>query len=682
MSIKKITKGDDLTQSKDLTAENIAKLKELFPEIVTENKVDFKALQEILGEEVEQGEEYYRFTWAGKTQARREAHKPSTGTLRPAPEESVDWENTKNIYIEGDNLEVLKLLQKSYAGKIKMIYIDPPYNTGKDFVYKDNYKDNLKNYRELTGQIDGEGRRTSSNSEHEGRFHSNWLNMMYPRLRLARNLLTADGVIFVSIGVEEFKNLKNLLDEIFGEQNFVEIFSWVKTSTPPALSTKSRKTNEYILCYEKYANPVKYNGELLSGGDQPLLNSGNSLRKLKFPKDKVYFSLDKMQNSHVKKGKNDRVSLLQDLQIKNGYAENDFLLEGEFKWTQSFLDSEIEKGTTFIIKSDKLSIRFQRDEKGFKRPTNFIKSKYTSPLINKKLNGVGTNENASSKFDKLMGGRAFDNPKPTTLIKYLQNFITTDNDIILDFFSGSGTSAHAVFENNVENRTHKKFIQVQIPEQVNRKSTAHQIGYKTIAEIGKERIRRAAKKIKSDVEATIAAKETEIKKLTEKQLPIEDERVKTLQNEIKEMRENLAVQDFGFKVFKLDSTNMQTWDGDVQADLKLQLEAAVDNIKPDRTVEDLLYEILLKYGLDLTMKIEERTIAGAKVFGLGAGALFVCLDTNITPETAKGIGKWKEETETEVSRVVFRDAGFKSDVEKTNAVTILRDYGVQEVRSI
>lgn len=277
------------SKSADLIAQNLEHLKQIFPEVIKEGKVDFEALKDLLGNYTDTAEERFYLNWAGKSNARREAQKRSTGTLRPCPEESVDWDNTENLYIEGDNLEVLKLLQKSYHNRVKMIYVDPPYNTGKDFVYKDNYKDNMQNYLELTGQ----DKKLSTNTESDGRYHSNWLNMMYPRLKLARNLLTDDGVIFISIGVEEFANLKKTMDEIFGESNFIEIFSWVKTSTPPALSTKSRKTNEYILCYEKNWNSFQYNGELLDGGDQPLLNSGNSVRELLFPKERVYFNPQK-----------------------------------------------------------------------------------------------------------------------------------------------------------------------------------------------------------------------------------------------------------------------------------------------------------------------------------------------------------------------------------------------------
>ncbi|WP_298238397.1 site-specific DNA-methyltransferase [uncultured Algibacter sp.] len=660
MSIEKINKGDNLSQSENIVETNIDKLKVLFPEIITDGKIDFKILQEILGNEVEEDEEYFQFNWSGKSKARRESQKPSTGTLRPYPEDSKDWDRTQNLYLEGDNLEVLKLLQKGYSGKVKMIYIDPPYNRGSDLVYKDNYKDNLKNYQEVTGQIDRDGNLMSTNTENDGRFHSKWLSMMYPRLRLARNLLSDDGVLFVSIGVEELSNLKSLINEIFGEDNFVEIFSWVKTSTPPALSTKSRKTNEYILCYERKNNSIKYNGEELDGGDQPLLNSGNSVRELIFPKEVVYFKEDKFPDGLLKSGKNDRVELVHDIEISKGYSKKDFVLKGEFKWTQEFLNEEIEKGTKFVIKSEKLSIRFIRNEEGYKRPTNFIKSKYSSPIINKPNNGVGTNENASSALIELMQGDYFDYPKPVTLIKYLTNFVCKENDIVIDFFAGSSTTGESVLRYNLDNNTKLRYILIQLPEELNvengntlkeKEKIKKTIKFlesinkpNNIAEIGKERIRRAATKISEE----------------------HPEKAKEL--------------DLGFKVFKLDTSNIKGWDGNPD-NLDESLFDAQDNIKTNRTEHDVLYEILLKYGLDLTLPIEEKTIEGKTVFSVGYGALFICLANNITSRVAEGIGIWKEELQPEVCRVVFKDSGF-TDVEKTNSVQTLKRFGITEIKSI
>ncbi|HTO17274.1 MAG TPA: site-specific DNA-methyltransferase [Edaphocola sp.] len=636
--------------SENIVAQNLATLKQLFPTIVKEGKLNVEELQAILGDYIEEEEEYYRFTWAGKSQARQEANKPSTATLRPNKTDSKDWDTTGNIFIEGDNLEVLKLLQKSYSNKIKMIYIDPPYNTGKDFVYKDNYKDNLSNYLELTGQIDSEGNKTSTNTESDGRYHSNWLNMMYPRLQLARNLLTDDGAIFISIGVEEFPNLKKLCDEIFGEENFIEIFSWVKTSTPPALSIKSRKTNEYIICYEKFKNSNKYNGESLDGGSQPLLNRGNSLRKLIFPKESILFNTSNFEDGILLPQKNDRVNLLNEIILKNGKSDVDVELEGEFKWIQNTLLEEVEKGTTFIINTKQFSIRFIRDEEGFKRPTNFIKERIYSPLINKKINGVETNESASKILIDLMKGNYFDYPKPVSLIKYLIKLID-NNNIILDFFAGSGTTAHAVMQLNAEDGGNRKCISVQLPEATDENSEAFKAGFTNIAEITKERIRRAGEKIKQDFKD----------------------------------KEDIDQLDIGFRAFKLDSSNIRAWDSTPeQLEGELDFYAAHPNeyIKPDRTTEDILFEILIKFGLNLTVPILERKINNQTIYNIDFGKLFICLADAITPEIAEEIGNWKQELNIETTRVIFKDSSFATDADKTNCVQILNQLGIKEVNSI
>lgn len=431
------------------------------------HKINFSTLRELLGDNAFEGaDEEYGFNWVGKNAARREAARVITKTLRPCPEESVDWENTQNLYIEGDNLEVLKLLQKSYMGKIKMIYIDPPYNTGNDFVYRDDYALGVEDYDLQSGNVNDLGVRFRKNTESEakGRFHSNWCSMIYERLLVARSLLKEDGVIFISIGVEEVANLKSICNEVFGENNFVEIFSWVKTSTPPSLATKSRKTNEYIICYEKNKSGIKYNGELLDGGDQPLLNSGNSRTVLTFPREKVYFKENKFPNGVYESYTSDKVSLLDTIEIVDGYATTDFRMEGEFKWTQDFLNEEVANGTTFIIKSELLSVRFIRTGEGYKRPTNFIKDQYISPTIDKPNNNVGTNENASSHLISLMdGSEVFSYPKPVSLIKYLTNFICSDSDIVMDFFSGSGTTGEAVIEYNRQNNQSLKYVLIQLP---------------------------------------------------------------------------------------------------------------------------------------------------------------------------------------------------------------------------
>ena len=344
-------------------------------------------------------------------------------------------EVTNGVLIDSENFQALNLLQDRYREQIKCVYIDPPYNTGSDgFLYKDSYQ------------------------------HSGWLSMMQNRLIEAREKLSDDGVIFISIDDNEQSNLRKICDEIFGEENFVETFSWVKTSTPPGLSTKSRKTNEYILCYEKQKNNHKYNGEKLAGGDQPLLNSGNAPRTLVFPINSIAFNKDKYPDGEVLPSTPDRIAIINKFKIENAKNAQEVVLKGEFKWTQDFLNKEIENGTTFIVKSEAFSIRFIRNEDGFKRPTNFIKEKYTTPVINKPIHGVGTNETASSAFADLMGGNYFDHTKPVSLIEYLFGFIASKNDLVMDFFAGSGTTAHAVMALNKKCYGNHKYILVEMGE--------------------------------------------------------------------------------------------------------------------------------------------------------------------------------------------------------------------------
>jgi len=612
MSIDKIKTGDDLTQSLDIVSDNISKLKELFPEVLTEGKVDFKLLQDILGNEIEEEEEFYRFTWAGKSQSRREAHKPSTGTLRPFKEESVDWDTTQNLYIEGDNLEVLKLLQKSYSNKVKMIYIDPPYNTGKDFVYKDNYKDNLKNYQQVTGQVDSEGNKMSTNSESEGRYHSNWLNMMYPRLRLARNLLTEDGIIFMSIDDNEVDNLRKLGDEIFGEDNFVIQIAWRKSDNQANIGNIAR-VKEYIVCFSKNKQHLNFN-------KIPLTEKAK--KEYSYKDEEGFFRrgilLHKTRGRHY-----------YDVKTKNGKTlngpwmikEEEFLeldKNNEILWTSS--GDEQPYGKIYLHKS-----------------TGQIPNDFWDTTF-------GSNQEASLSLESLLDKRIFDFPKSTKLLKNLLTIGSDKNSIILDFFSGSSSTADAIFQLNNDDEGMRKFIMVQLPEPTDEKSEAFKSGYKFITEIGKERIRRAGKKVKEE-------------------------------NPL--LSGNL---DTGFKVFKLDSSNIKGWDG-LPDNLENSLFESQDNIKSDRTEEDVLFEILLKYGLDLTLPIEEKIIEGKKVFNVGFGALFICLGNELTSKVAEGIGQWKETLKPETCRVIFKDGGF-TDVEKTNSVQTLKRFGIQEIKSI
>ncbi|MCX9487277.1 site-specific DNA-methyltransferase [Vibrio cholerae] len=609
----------------DIVADNISKLKELFPEAFSEGKVDFDALKEVLGDYIDGREERYSFTWNGKSKARMLAQTPSTGTLRPCKEESVDWDNTQNLFIEGDNLEVLKLLQKSYHKKVKMIYIDPPYNTGKDFVYKDNFKDNIKNYKEITGQVDGEGRNLSNNPETSGRYHTDWLNMMYPRLKLARNLLKDDGVIFISIDDNEIANLKKICDEIFGEENCRGIVS--RPTGTPSGQGYDILVNEidYVLVYAK--------------------TSSTALLGLPFSKEdeKIYDQEDQwgkyLTRSLRKTGgedrREDRPTMYYAIKDPDG---NDIYPVGPTGYESRWRCGE----DSYIKLISENRIEWKKGDDGWKPYQKF----YLEGRLKQPSNlwqGIEGNKKGSLTVKGLLKSKVFETPKPVGLIERCLRISTKSDDLILDFFAGSSTTAHAVYQLNVEESCGRKFIMVQLPEVIEKDSLAFKEGYKTIADLSKQRVRRASAKIKE---------------------------------------ENPDYQgDLGFKVFKLDSTNIKPWELDF--DLTEQdLEEQISNIKLDRKEDDVLFEVLLKYGLDLTLPITEHSVAGHKVFDIGMGALMICLSDDITLDVVEGIAKLKDELKPEIMRVVFKDAGFADDVVKTNAVQILKQAGIEDVRSL
>jgi len=465
-------------KSMDIVAQNIEKLKEIFPDVFSEGKVDFEALEATLGEYIDRDDERYSFNWKGKARARRIAQTPSTGTLRPAPEESKEWDTTQNLYIEGDNLEVLKLLQKSYHKQVKMIYIDPPYNTGNDFVYKDNFKDNLKNYLELTGQVDAEGKKLSTNAETSGRYHSDWLNMMYPRLKLARNLLKDDGLIFISIDDNEVVNLRKICDEIFGEENLVEQVIWKNKYGSGALTKGFANVHEYLLVYSKTT---------LKNIAAPLNEEQKKAYKLKDSKYAIrggYLTQPLATNS-----KDDRPNLVYPI-YHNGH---EIWPDKQWIWSKERLEAAYNNDEIVINeKNGKFSVRqkqYLRDKTGVERLGKPIS------IMNGPFNQEGTKE-IKILFDKAV----FDFPKPINLIKQLFSFqindLENDDGIYLDFFAGSGSSAHALMELNSQNIGKRKFILVQLPEPTDKKSEAYKAGYKNICEISKERIRRAGEKIK------------------------------------------------------------------------------------------------------------------------------------------------------------------------------------------
>lgn len=615
--LEKLTPEDG--KSLDIEAQNIEQLKQLFPDVFREGKVDFEALKAVLGEHVEDSEERYNFTWHGKNKARQIAQTPSTGTLRPCKEESVNWDTTQNLFIEGDNLEVLKLLQKSYHQKVKVIYIDPPYNTGKDFVYKDNFNDNIKNYLSITGQTSDSGIKNSVNTEASGRYHTHWLNMIYPRLKLARNLLSEDGVIFISIDDNEVTNLRKVLDEIFGEDNFVANAVWRSSDNSNNDAKQFSSDFNHTLVYSKSTNW------------QP--------QKL----------IDKSKQSHYKNPDNDPKGPYFDGNPLNSPAPRENLTfeiispcgnvikppKNGWRWSKESVDEKIKSG----------EIRFNADETNIKRRTYLADAKGLPPSnLWIDLDKTGHNRQAKYELRKLMPEDVFDTPKPVKLINYILDISgVEEGDIVLDFFAGSCTSAHAVIEKSILLTKNVRFMCVQLPELTPEGSKAEKSGFKYLTDIGKERIKRLLEDKKED--------------LSDLELPC------------------------GYKVLKLDETNINQWEPSFD-NLSDILDGSVDSIKAERTSEDVLYEILLKYGLDLTYPITEHNLAGKTVYDVAFGSMIVCLDDGITRDVVEGIGKLKQELDSETTRVVFKDAGFADDSVKVNAIQMLKQYGVDDVKSI
>lgn len=623
-------------QSVDLIQENLVQLKQIFPEVIKEGRVDFEALNDLLGNYADTAEERFCLNWAGKANARREAQKRSTGTLRPCPEESVDWDTTDNLYIEGDNLEVLKLLQKSYHSRVKMIYIDPPYNTGKDFVYKDNYTDNMKNYLELTGQ----DKKLSTNTESDGRYHSNWLNMMYPRLKLARNLLTDDGVIFISIDDNEVANLRKVCDEIFGEENFVAQLIWERAFAPVNLKKHFSESHDYILCFAKNLDTTSCNGlRRTEDADNRYQNPDNDPRGV-------------WQSDNFSVGPR-IIEKVYEITTPSGRK----VLPPEGRcWllTQKRYDE--------FVKDNR--IWYGSEGNGVPRIKRFLSEVKAgiTPMTLWKYVEVGHSQDATQKLKQLFDGNDFfEYPKPVGLIQRCLELYSNEDSIILDFFSGSATTAHAVMQLNAEDGGNRKYICVQLPEPTPEDSEARKAGYATIPEIAKERIRRAGKKIVEEQKAK-AEKEGGLFAEEEKKL------------------------DIGFKVFKLDSSNINAWDSDPD-NLETALNNSLFNIKEDRNEDDLLYEILIKYGIELTEKINRHTIDGKTVYEMGAGSLIVCLADSLSTAVAEGIGKLYKEVSPEGvdgnGRVVFKEAGFNgSDEVKTNTLLILKQHGITNVATV
>ena len=629
-----ITANDPISQSANPVADNLARLKALFPEAFTEGGIDFDALRLLLGDAVDDGEEKYGLNWHGKRRARRLALTPSTGTLRPCPQESVDWDTTQNLMIEGDNLEVLKLLQKSYSGKVKLIYIDPPYNTGKDFVYKDDYRDGIKNYLKITGQVDGNGQKLSSNTESSGRFHTDWLNMMYPRLKIARNLLRNDGAILISLDDGDIDNLRKLCSEIFGEENFVATVIWQKKYAPSNDAKWLSDDHDYIVLVARQKEIWRPN--LLPRTDEA--------------------------NARYANPDNDPRGVWKSsgLDVKTYSPEYDYAIT-----TPSGRIVNPPAGSCWRVSQARFSELTHDNRIWFGKSGNNVPSikRFLSevkdgmtPVTIWPHEQVGHNQEATQEVRKL-GVLGCDSPKPLRLLERIVQIGSDEDSVILDFFAGSGTTGHAVMNQNAVDGGRRRYIAVQLPEQVDPNASNQRVAADflesigkplNLAELTKERLRRAGKAIKEDNPESSG--------------------------------------DLGFRVFKLDSSNVKTWDPDPNH-LEQALWEHVDHIKEGRSEQDILYELLLKLGLDLCAPVERREIGGKQVYSVDGGALVACLARRIgaedIEELAADIADWREELgSTGDGTVVFRDSAFADDVAKTNCTEILRQRGVRQVRSI
>ena len=591
-------------KSLDIAEADKERLKAVFPQCFVEGKLDIDKLLSLCGEYIDNDFEKYKFEWKGKSECLRIAGKRSTGTLRPCPEESVDFENTNNLYIEGDNLEVLKLLQTAYYRKVKMIYIDPPYNTGNDFVYEDDFKDPLAKYKEITSQT------TKSNPETMGRYHTNWLNMMYPRLRLAANLLRDDGVIFISIDDNEVTNLRRLCDEVFGEENFVAQIVWKRKRGRDNSARWFSKAHEYLVLYSKSKD--YFNTNFLELDDET---------------KKAYKNPDNDPRGDYRMlacwARGTQGGVKYDFTSKSGqyFSERLWLFSKENL-------TKMDEDNKLIIHGDNIYRKLFIYENKGKIPETL-------------WDNVSNAANAADEIKNLFESIVFDTPKPIPYIKEMLQIATDkDDDIVLDFFSGSATTAHAVMQLNAEDGGKRQFIMVQLPELTDEKSEAFKAGYKNICEIGKERIRRAGAKIK----------------------------------------EQNADVDVGFKVLKLDTSNLVKWDDTPlastdTADLFNRMDGMIESIKKGRSELDVVYEVMLKLGIPATYQVFENNLNGRKVYSIGDdGLILICLDGSnggITPEDVTAMCEFSP------AKIVAAEEAFKDDVALSNAFYISKDSGVE-----
>jgi adenine-specific DNA-methyltransferase len=650
--MKKFEAGDPGMDSRDPAAANLERMKRLFPDAWVEGAIDFAVLRQLLGGAVDDREEKYSLNWRGKREARQIALTPSTGTLRPAPHDSVDWDTTRNLMIEGDNLEVLKLLQKPYAGKVKAIYIDPPYNTGKDFVYPDDFRDSLRNYLELTGQTE-DGRKISSNTEANGRFHSAWLSMMYPRLKLARDLLKNDGVMFVSVDEREFQNLRFICNELFGEECFAGAL--VVLSNP-----KGRSQDKYFATNHEYV--VVYSKTVLPNGFFSIAKDEEQIAEEYPEEDDVgRFRALELRNTHREFGRHNRKNLFYPLftddegnvSVDAGGGLHEVLplwrdgYEGCWTWDRHKASAE-----TALLEGRQVDGEWKIYRKSYASGADrMLKTILTDKSF--------FTERGQKEFNLLFDTREklFQSPKSPYLIAQLLQCCTSGNDLILDFFAGSGTTGHAVMAQNAIDGNHRRYILVQFPEPLDPANSGQKAAAdfcdsvgkpRSIAELTKERLRRAAAKI------TAASPD--------------------------------FADDRGFRSFRLDSSNLRAWDP-AGADIEQLLLDSVAHLRADRSESDIRYELLLKQGVDLCAPMETRVIRSKTVYGLSDGTLLICLAESIAhadiEPLADGIAAWHAALAPAADVLcVFRDSAFDDDVAKVNFTSLLEQHGLKNIRSV
>ena len=613
-------------RSHDAAGDKIAELLRLFPEIRTEGaKLDFDRLKLALGETVDVGKERYGMNWPGKAECFKTIQAPSMGTLRPCPEESVNFDTTENLIIEGDNLEVLKLLQKSYLGKVKMIYIDPPYNTGNDFIYPDNFSESLQTYLEYTGQVDEAGTKFGTNPETDGRFHSKWMNMMYPRLYLARNLLRDDGVVFITIDNQEEDNLKKLCHEVFGDENYVTTVVWQKRVSPANDAKWFSSDHDYVVIYAK--NKQVWRPNRLDRNESQLSYYKNPDNDPRGPWNSATYTCNK--------NKEQRPNLYYP--ILNPHTGKDVWPKETAVWKYAKDASDAHVAENRLWWGADNTAAFPRIKLFLHEMDKVV------PRTIWSYEDVGHTQEGTRELNEILGQSLFDSPKPTRLIQRMLDLSTITGDLVIDFFAGSGTTAQAVLEQNNVDGGNRRFILVQLPEPTERED------YVTIAEITKERVRRVIKKFDAEEKDQLTFDATD-------------------------------APDLGFRVFKLAESNFTTWDAQVAHDpmaLQNQLDFHVDHIREARTADDILYELLLKSGFPLTTPVAKQTLAGKTAYSVAGGALVICLERELTLELIRAIAEGKPE------RVVCLDEGFAgNDQLKANAVQTFKTRGIVKFQTV